>query len=117
MNDVRGLLPLDHLADGALVEVEATLGPDDAQSLIVYRDGGEVRAWINVCPHAGRRLDWAPGQFLRSREGLLVCAVHGASFRLEDGLCVGGPCAGQSLPAVAVEVVDGQVRLAAAAGA
>ena len=71
-----------------------------------------VRAWLNVCPHAGRRLDWAPGQFMCSREGLLVCAVHGASFELEGGLCVAGPCRGDALRPVAVEVRDGQVWLA-----
>ena len=65
------LLSLEALADGALAEAEAVLG-GDAESLILYRQGGEVRAWLNVCPHAGRRLDWAPGKFMHSREGLLV---------------------------------------------
>ena len=105
------LLSLEALADGALAEAEAVLG-GDAESLILYRQGGEVRAWLNVCPHAGRRLDWAPGNFMHSREGLLVCAVHGASFELEGGLCVAGPCRGDALRPVAVEVRDGQVWLA-----
>ena len=83
-----------------------------AESVILHRDGDVVRAWVNVCPHAGRRLDWAPGQFLKSREGLLVCAVHGASFELIDGECVAGPCRGQSLQRVEVVVRDGQVRQA-----
>ncbi len=64
-----------------------------------------------MCPHAGRRLDWSPGQFLKSREGQLVCAAHGASFELENGLCVAGPCRGDALRAVPVEVRDGQVWL------
>ena len=105
------LLSLEALADGARAEAEAVLG-GDAESLILYRQGGEVRAWLNVCPHAGRRLDWAPGKFMHSREGLLVCAVHGASFELEGGLCVAGPCRGDALRPVAVEVRDGQVWLA-----
>ena len=106
------LLSLDALAEGALVEVEAVLD-GDAESLVVYRDHDAVRAWLNVCPHAGRRLDWAPGQFLKSREGELVCAVHGATFELDGGLCVAGPCRGEALRAVPVEVRDGQVWLAA----
>ena len=105
------LLSLEALADGALAEAGAVLG-GDAESLILYRDGEVVRAWLNVCPHAGRRLDWAPGQFMCSREGLLVCAVHGASFELEGGLCVAGPCRGDALRPVAVEVRGGQVWLA-----
>ena len=108
------LLSLHSIQDGALAEVEVRLGAD-AESVILHRQGGAVRAWLNICPHAGRRLDWAPGQFLKSREGLLVCAAHGASFELEGGQCVAGPCRGDALRPVAVEVRDGQVWLAPAA--
>lgn len=104
------LIALTRLDDGAFAEVEATLD-GDAQSLLLYRDGDQVRAWLNVCPHAGRRLDWAPGQFLKSKEGLLVCAAHGASFELSGGECVAGPCRGETLRAVAVTVRDGAVFL------
>ena len=106
------LLDFDAMADGGLVEAEAVVD-GDAESIIVLRDGAQARAWLNVCPHAGRRLDWAPGQFLRSREGQLVCAAHGASFELQGGTCVAGPCRGDRLRAVAVEVRDGQLWLAA----
>lgn len=102
------LVALERLRDGALVEVGAVLD-GDAESVIVYRDGDHVRAWMNICPHAGRRLDWAPGEFLRSKDGLLVCAAHGASFELQHGQCAAGPCRGESLRAVAVEVRDGAV--------
>lgn len=102
------LVALERLPDGALSEVEA-LVDGDPESVIVYRQGEAVRAWLNVCPHAGRRLDWAPGQFLKSKDGLLVCAAHGASFELQGGECVAGPCRGESLRAVAVEVRDGAV--------
>ena len=52
------LVTLERLPDGAFAEVEVVL-EGDAESLIVYRDGDHVRAWLNICPHAGRRLDWA----------------------------------------------------------
>ncbi len=106
----RRLLALTELQDGGFAEVEAVID-GDAESLILHRDGDHVRAWLNVCPHAGRRLDWAPGQFLKTKEGLLVCAAHGASFELVNGDCVAGPCRGESLRAVAVRVSDGQVFL------
>lgn len=107
---------LEQIEDGGFLEVEAMLAGDDAESLILHRDGAAVRAWLNVCPHAGRRLDWAPGRFLKSRAGELVCAVHGAAFELQGGECVAGPCRGASLRAVAVEVgEDGAVRLGAGA--
>ena len=105
------LAALESIEDGGFAEAEAEID-GSPESLILHRDGQAVRAWLNVCPHAGRRLDWAPGQFLKSKDGLLVCAVHGASFELQRGECVAGPCRGDCLKAVAVEVSDGAVLLA-----
>jgi nitrite reductase/ring-hydroxylating ferredoxin subunit len=109
--DKGTLCALADIDDGGIAEVEATTD-GDAESLILHRDGDRVRAWFNVCPHAGRRLDWSPGKFLRSKDGLLVCAAHGASFELVGGECVAGPCRGASLRAVAVDVRHGDVVLA-----
>jgi nitrite reductase/ring-hydroxylating ferredoxin subunit len=105
------LLPFDQIPDGGFAEVEAEID-GGVESLVLYRDGAQVRGWLNVCPHAGRRLDWAPGQFLKSADGALVCAVHGAAFALADGVCVTGPCRGQALYAVPLRVEAGEVRLA-----
>lgn len=105
------LIALEQIEDGGLAEVEAEV--DGApESVIVHRQGDSARAWLNVCPHAGRRLDFAPGQFLKSKDGLLVCAVHGASFELAAGQCTAGPCRGDHLRAIPVIVRDGQVVLA-----
>ncbi|MEO6518464.1 MAG: Rieske (2Fe-2S) protein [Pseudoxanthomonas sp.] len=104
------LINFDSIEDGGFAEVEALID-GDAESLIVHRHGASVRAWLNVCPHAGRRLDWAPGKFMKSKEGHLICAAHGASFELAGGHCVAGPCRGDSLRAIAVEVRDGEVVL------
>ncbi|HSR64377.1 MAG TPA: Rieske (2Fe-2S) protein [Xanthomonadaceae bacterium] len=105
------MAPLEAVPDGGLAAIEARIDGDD-EMLIVHRRGGHVRAWLDVCPHAGRRLEWAPGQFLRAKNGDLVCAVHGATFELDGGTCVAGPCRGERLRAVAVEVRDGGVWLA-----
>lgn len=107
------LMALVDIPDGGFAEAEAVVD-GDAESLILHRDGDVVRAWLNICPHAGRRLDWAPGQFLKSKDGLLVCAVHGASFELANGECVAGPCRGEALRRVGVEVRDGVVHRHAA---
>ena len=85
----HGLCAVDAIIDG------------ENESIIVYRDGDHLAAWHNICPHAGRRLDYAPGKFLLD-QGRLVCAAHGACFRLSDGECVAGPCRGEHLRAVAI---------------
>ena len=41
----------------------------------------------------------------------ILCATHGALFRIEDGHCLAGPCKGKGLTAVAVAVAGGEVRL------
>jgi nitrite reductase/ring-hydroxylating ferredoxin subunit len=94
---------LIHLAEWppeGLSEIEVKID-GEPQSLILRRHGERLQAWLNICPHAGRRLDWAPGRFLVD-QGRLVCAAHGASFEMEHGECVAGPCRGASLVAVAV---------------
>ena len=93
------------LPRNGIVAVDALIG-GEMESIIVHCDGQRLAAWLNVCPHEGRRLDYVPGKFLIDKERL-VCAAHGATFRLQDGQCVSGPCRGSSLRAVAVEVDDG----------
>lgn len=103
------LCRLDEIPDGGATAVE-NVAALDGESVIVDRHGDAVRAWLNVCPHAGRRLDYAPGQFLLKDE-LVICAVHGASFDRRDGACVAGPCRGEHLRALALELRGNEVWL------
>jgi nitrite reductase/ring-hydroxylating ferredoxin subunit len=107
--DNPALCRLDDIPDGGAIALDARVGGEQ-ENLIVLRRGGTVRAYLNICPHAGRQLDWAPGKFLL-KDGVLVCAAHGASFAADSGLCTAGPCRGQSLRAVAVELAGDEVRL------
>ncbi len=108
MTETRHLLcSMDQITDGGAVEVRVP-GPP-VRFVAVLRIGDEARAFINTCPHAGRPLNAGPDQFLFSAGGDLVCAVHGATFRVTDGECVGGPCVGARLKAWPVEVEDGLV--------
>lgn len=79
--------------------------------IVLTRQGDAVQAFHNECPHAGRRLDWVPGQFLIENR-LLICAAHGAAFTRDSGLCLAGPCRGQGLVRFPVLVRDGMVLLA-----
>jgi nitrite reductase/ring-hydroxylating ferredoxin subunit len=86
-----GIVALDAMIDGEM------------ESIIVHCAGDEIMAWHNICPHQGRRLDYAPGKFLVDADRL-ICAAHGAVFRLKDGECVGGPCRGASLREIPIAV-------------
>jgi nitrite reductase/ring-hydroxylating ferredoxin subunit len=104
------LCRLDEIPDGGATAVDAMFA-DGAESLILLRHGEQVDGYLNICPHAGRRLDYAPGKFLLKND-TLICAVHGATFNQADGLCIGGPCRGEHLRAVGVRVQDGTIHLA-----
>jgi 8-oxo-dGTP diphosphatase len=68
--------------------------------LVATPDG--ARAYRNVCPHVPIPLDRG-GEPLLTEEGFLACRNHGALFAVEDGFCVAGPCAGETLESLAVE--------------
>ena len=87
-----------------IVAVEAVID-GEKESIILHCAGESVVAWLNICPHQGRRLDYVPGKFLIDK-GRLVCAAHGATFRLDDGECVAGPCRGASLRELAVQLKE-----------
>jgi nitrite reductase/ring-hydroxylating ferredoxin subunit len=78
----------------------------------VVRIKDQVRGFINSCPHARHPLNFKPHQFLTRDGTLILCSSHGALFEKLTGYCVAGPCAGQSLRTVPLEVTDGYVMLA-----
>jgi nitrite reductase/ring-hydroxylating ferredoxin subunit len=77
----------------------------------VVRSGGAVRGYVNACPHVGLPLNLSGDHFFDAEGKLLLCQMHGALFRPEDGYCVAGPCAGERLKLLAIEVRDGAVWL------
>ncbi len=74
------------------------------QEIFVVFKGDKFYVYQNSCPHTGAPLDWMPDQFLNLDKTHIQCSTHHALFRIEDGFCVAGPCAGQSLKKVPVRV-------------
>ncbi|HKP62149.1 MAG TPA: Rieske (2Fe-2S) protein [Polyangiales bacterium] len=105
------------VAAGSLAELEAErwlvvrLAPDMSgrprEAVVVLDDEGIARAYLNQCRHLPIPLDGGSRQFLIG--GQLHCGTHGARYRLNDGLCVLGPCRGASLFALPVEIIDARV--------
>ena len=104
------LCPLDALADPGTKGFTVP-GPDGPRAIFVVRRLGHVFAYENACPHIGTPLDFLPDRFLTRDGRHLLCSTHGALFEIASGLCIHGPCRGQSLKAVPVAVRDGQVVL------
>ena len=66
-------------------------------------------AYENSCPHTGVNLNWQKEQFF-SFDGLfLQCSLHGALFEPASGVCVYGPCLGESLKSIHIVNEDGIV--------
>lgn len=58
----------------------------DGWPVLLCKDEGQIHALINRCSHAAAQL--APGG--RVRRGAVMCPLHGARFKLDNGECLGG---------------------------
>jgi nitrite reductase/ring-hydroxylating ferredoxin subunit len=76
-----------------------------SRSIVVGRVDGAWRAYANECRHRALPLDLGASSPMSDDGKHLFCHQHGALYRLTDGRCVLGPCAGEALVAVAIEVV------------
>lgn len=81
------------------------------RSLIVLRDGGRVRCYLNRCPHLGAELAREDRHLYLEPGVTLQCNVHYAVFRWDDGVCVHGDCLGEALVAIPVMLAGGEVRV------
>jgi len=107
------LCRLDELQDPGSRGVMLQQG-DRLLDILVVRRGQGVYAYVNSCPHTGSPLDWVEHDFLSLDKRHIQCAMHAALFRLTDGRCVAGPCAGAGLTPVPVEVKAGLVIVSSA---
>lgn len=76
----------------------------------VVRKDGQVAGYVDRCPHMGFPLAQELDRYLTRDGELIMCSFHGALFRPHDGVCVGGPCAGERLTPWPVEVREGVIR-------
>jgi nitrite reductase/ring-hydroxylating ferredoxin subunit len=87
----------EQIERGRFVRVGPAFG-----GFLVGRVGTSWRAYRNECQHRALPLDLG-GTSPTSDDGrYLLCNQHGALYRLDDGRCVAGPCAGESLSVVGV---------------
>lgn len=106
----RLLARLNEVGEPGSKGFSLTLQGASLDGLVVQKDG-QVFAYLNSCPHTGAPLDWMPDQFLDLDGAYIQCAVHGALFEIDSGLCVHGPCTEQHLQSLPVVVENGAVYL------
>ncbi len=99
---------LGDIGDPGAKEFDYTLDGHTEYGFVVCRDG-QVSAYVNSCPHTGAALNWGPDRFLTKAGDQIMCGVHGAIFRTEDGHCLEGPCQGRDLTALPCRVENGDV--------
>lgn len=95
---------IDEIADGASLGCYY-----QDQALLAVRQGNDIFIYHNSCPHLGIPLEWQEHQFLNHDRSLIQCNTHGALFTIEDGECISGPCGGDYLKSVAIDIKDGAV--------
>ena len=106
------LCRLDDIPDGGSAAFPADIDGARTGVMALRRDGA-VFVYVNACPHIGAPLDFQSGRFFNLQRTHVHCSNHGALFRIEDGYCVRGPCAGKSLQSVEVLVRGEEVYIRA----
>ncbi len=106
-------LPLcrrEEIPDGGAkgVDLGAAYEP---REIFLLREGDAVYGYVNSCPHMGTPLEMVDDQFV-NEDGFIVCSTHGALFEIDDGACIAGPCMGDFLTPVQLDVNhEGKVML------
>jgi nitrite reductase/ring-hydroxylating ferredoxin subunit len=100
--------PLDLIVDGAARNFVLQMNAGRFHGFVVRR-GKAVYGYVDRCPHAGLPLAQTLDAYLTPDGCLITCSWHGALFRSDDGVCVGGPCVGKVLTIWPVDVRDGQI--------
>lgn len=83
-------------------------------TVFLVRHGRQVWGWVNACPHYGTALAWRKNAYLNAAGDRIVCAAHGALFEVDTGKCTLGPCVGDSLTPVDLQIQeDGTIQMTA----
>lgn len=107
----QAICSIEEVPDGHCKEIRFGEGTY-ALSFLVHRSRAGVKAYVNRCPHFSLPLNARPDQFVMMDGARVMCAFHGAVFRLDSGYCEAGPAASSFLETVEVIVRDGSVCIA-----
>src|SRR5436309_6654657 len=82
----------------------------------LINDRGSFHAYVNRCRHMPTPLDFIRDRFVSEDGRYLMCYTHGALYERGTGLCVSGPCEGESLYRLPVCIDQGDVLVSCPEG-
>ncbi len=100
----------DEVAEGQTLKFPFTRGGKPTEGFLA-RFRGQLVAYENKCQHLPLHLDFDTGRFFTGEGDYFICQTHNATYEPLTGLCVRGPCEGQSLKSLKIEVTGGEVWL------
>ena len=77
---------------------------DDGRTIFITQRDGAYYAYNNLCPHLQTELEFLENQFLDRDGEYIECSTHCALFDVESGECISGPCQGDFLEKVKIDV-------------
>jgi len=110
MSDSLYICKLTELSDPGSRGFSVEFNGVKTEGFVVQKEG-QFYAYANSCPHTGAPLDWVEHQFLDLDLAMIQCAVHDARFDIETGQCQAGPCPGDSLQKLEVELRNDELYL------
>jgi nitrite reductase/ring-hydroxylating ferredoxin subunit len=95
-----------------LERVTETGGKQPFPIVIARTVKNQYHGYVNACPHEGTVLNFfKAGEFFTPDGSTLQCGRHGATFQIDTGACVTGPCQGKALEPIKLTVANGEVCL------
>ena len=101
--------PRSALIPGEVVPVALPRGQNrrPREAMVLLGNDGEPRCYLNECRHLPIPIDMGSKRYLTQNKQHLLCGTHGALYRLDDGVCVTGPCLSLALESIPLIEEDG----------
>lgn len=80
---------------------------------LIVKSADKLFIYLNKCPHRAKALNTNSGPTLDEHANYIRCGHHNALFTISEGLCVSGPCAGESLVKISFKVSESIIYVAA----
>jgi len=79
--------------------------------MFIYNDNGKLKGFFNSCPHFDVPLNHKPDELFTQDGKFFQCVTHYAKFDKSSGLCVEGPCGGESLQLIPLIQEDNKILI------